>query len=113
MPVAIARLSTCWTRAIGSPTTRRWRCGERGAAVTHHPPFARMVGEVTARRLNGSPVAAMLRSLGSPENVYRQVATSSTRFSTVSKLHTMGAGPGFAEIVAVPVGGFPRSPEHS
>ena len=45
-----------------------WRAG---TDVTHHPEFARAVGEDAAERLNASPVAALLRSLGSPENVYR------------------------------------------
>jgi hypothetical protein len=53
-----------------------WRAGAR---VTQHPQFARAVGEDAARRLNTSPVAALFRSLGSPENVYRQIATSSTK----------------------------------
>jgi diguanylate cyclase (GGDEF)-like protein len=86
-----------------------WRAGAR---VTHHPQFARLVGEQAGRRLNGSPVAALLRSLGSPENVYRELAVSSTRFSTVSRLETIAVGPGFAEIVATANEGFPRSAEH-
>ena len=86
-----------------------WRAG---ALVTHHPQFARAVGEDTARRLRGSQVASMLRSLGSPENVYRAIATSSAKFSTVTMLDIAGAGPGFADVVAVAAGGFPRSPDH-
>jgi diguanylate cyclase (GGDEF)-like protein len=86
-----------------------WRAG---AEVTHHPQFARMVGEQAGRRLNGSPVAALLRSLGSPENVYAQLATTSTRFSTVSSLEAKTVGPGFAEIVSTPLHGHPRSAEH-
>jgi diguanylate cyclase (GGDEF)-like protein len=83
-----------------------------GARITHHPAFARAVGEDSARRLNGSPVASLLRSLGSPENVYRQIATTATKYSTVARLEAVDAGPGFAEIVATSVPGFPRSPEH-
>src|ERR1700722_12826475 len=41
-----------------------WRTG---AEITHHPQFAKAVGEDSARRLNASPVATLLRSLGSPE----------------------------------------------
>ncbi len=54
----------------------------------------------------------MLRSLGSPENVYRAVATGAAEFSTVTKLEVTEARPGFAEVVAVAVDGYPRSPEH-
>jgi len=86
-----------------------WRAG---AAVTHHPQFARVVGEDAAKRLNGSSVAALLRSLGSPEAVYRQIAESASKFGTVSKLEAVDVGPGYAEIEAVAVGGFPRSAEH-
>lgn len=54
----------------------------------------------------------MLRSLGSPENVYRAVATGAAEFSTVTKLEVTEARPGFAEVAAVAVDGYPRSPEH-
>jgi diguanylate cyclase (GGDEF)-like protein len=83
-----------------------------GGRVTRHPQFARLVGEDAARRLNGSPIAALFRSLGSPENVYRQIATSSTKYSIVTKLETVDVGPGFAEIIAVAVDGFPRDADH-
>ncbi|HLM85678.1 MAG TPA: EAL domain-containing protein [Solirubrobacteraceae bacterium] len=85
---------------------------QAGARVTHDPRFARAVGEDAARRLNGSPVASLFRSLGSPGEVYRRLAIGSTKFSTVSTLETVAVGPGFAEIVATPVEGFPRVPEH-
>ena len=83
-----------------------------GALVTHHPQFARAVGEDTARRLSGSQVSAALRSLGSPEKVYRAIATSAGEFSTVTKLSIIDAGPGFADIVATAADGYRRSPEH-
>jgi diguanylate cyclase (GGDEF)-like protein len=86
-----------------------WRAG---AEVTHHPHFARAVGEDAARRLNSSPVATLLRSLGSPEAVYGQIATTSAKYSTVARLEAVASGPGFAHIRAVPVEGFRRSVEH-
>lgn len=86
-----------------------WRAG---AEVTHHPQFARMVGEDAARRLNGSPMAALLRSLGSPERVYGQMATTATKYSVTSILEALDVGPGFAEIVSTPAEGFPRSADH-
>jgi diguanylate cyclase (GGDEF)-like protein len=86
-----------------------WRAG---AQVTHNPQFARLVGEEAGRRLNGSPVATLLRSLGSPDRVYEQLGTSASRFSTVSDLEAVAVGPGFAEIVATARSGFPRSAEH-
>jgi diguanylate cyclase (GGDEF)-like protein len=86
-----------------------WRAG---AKVTQHPQFARAVGEDAARRLNASPVAALFRSLGSPEKVYGQIATSSSKYSVVTTLEAVEVGPGFATIVAVPVDGFRRDADH-
>ncbi len=80
--------------------------------VTHNPQLPRLTGERAARRLSSSPVAALLRSLGSPENVYRQVATSASKFSTVARLDAVRAGPGYAEVTAEGTDGFPRSAEH-
>ncbi|HYB27040.1 MAG TPA: diguanylate cyclase [Solirubrobacteraceae bacterium] len=85
---------------------------QAGARVTHHPQFARSVGEDAARTLGGSQVAAMLRSLGSPEAVYRQLATGASKFSIATKFETIDARPGYAELVSTAVEGFPRSPEH-
>jgi diguanylate cyclase (GGDEF)-like protein len=86
-----------------------WRAGAR---ITRHPQFARAVGEDAGRRLNSSPVAALLRSLGSPEEVYRRVADSATRFSTVARLQALEVAPGRATIVSTAVEGFPRNPDH-
>jgi diguanylate cyclase (GGDEF)-like protein len=86
-----------------------WRAG---AEVTHHPRFARAVGEDAARRLNSSPVATLLRSLGSPEAVYSQIAVTASKYSTVAELRAVRSGPGFADIVAVPAPGFSRAPDH-
>jgi hypothetical protein len=84
-----------------------WDAGRR---VTRHPQFPRVVGEDAARRLNASPVANLLRSLGSPEEVYRQMALAAARFSTTANLEAVDAGPGYAEILATPAEGFPRHP---
>jgi diguanylate cyclase (GGDEF)-like protein len=86
-----------------------WRSG---ALVTHHPQFARAVGEDAGHRLGGSHVATLLRSLGSPESVYRQIATTATKYSTVAELEAVEWGPGFADIVAVPAQGFRRHADH-
>jgi diguanylate cyclase (GGDEF)-like protein len=85
-----------------------WRAGTE---LTHHPAFPRLVGEQAARRLKGSQVAALLRSLGSPEAVYRQIAATATKFSTVARLEAVDTRPGFAEITAEGVE-FPRSRLH-
>jgi diguanylate cyclase (GGDEF)-like protein len=83
-----------------------------GATVTHHPSFARAVGEDSGRRLSASPVAALLRSLGSPEAVYRTVSATAQKYSTVSTLRAIECAPGHAVIAAGQVDGFARSAEH-
>jgi diguanylate cyclase (GGDEF)-like protein len=85
---------------------------QAGARITHHPQFARAVGVDAARRLGSSQIAAMLRSLGSPEKAYVAVAKGAAEFSTVTRLEVTDAAPGFAEVVAVAAEGFPRSSEH-
>jgi diguanylate cyclase (GGDEF)-like protein len=85
-----------------------WRAG---ALITHHPQFARAVGEDAAERLRGSQVAALLRSLGSVERVYEQITTTSTKYSVVSTLETVRSAPGFAHVVAHAVDGFPPHPD--
>lgn len=86
-----------------------WRAGMR---VSQNPSFPTLVGRRAAMRLAASPVANLLRSLGSPEKIYHQIATTATKFSTVVRLEAIETGPGFAEIAAVPVEGFPRAAEH-
>jgi diguanylate cyclase (GGDEF)-like protein len=86
-----------------------WRAATR---VTQNPDLPRLVGQLAAKRRAASPVAALLRSLGSAERVYREISTSATKFSTVIRLEALETGPGFAEVVATPVPGFPRSAEH-
>jgi diguanylate cyclase (GGDEF)-like protein len=80
--------------------------------ITHHPQLARRVGEETVLRLLGSPVAEMLRSLGSAQRVYEMIATTAGRFSTVTRLEVLGCGAGWAEIVATNVPSVPRSIDH-
>jgi diguanylate cyclase (GGDEF)-like protein len=86
-----------------------WRAG---TGVTQNPQLPTLAGKRAARRLSASPVANLLRSLGSPENLYREITTGATKFSTVVRLESIAAGPGLAEIAAVPVDGFPRTADH-
>jgi diguanylate cyclase (GGDEF)-like protein len=85
---------------------------QAGARVTRHPQFARAVGVDAAERLGSSQIAALLRSLGSPEKAYAAVAKGAGEFSTVTRLEVTDARPGYAEVVAVAAEGFPRSVEH-
>jgi diguanylate cyclase (GGDEF)-like protein len=85
---------------------------EAATRLTQRPYFSRRVGEQAARQLASSPVAALLRSLGSPEALYRQMSVTASKFSTVSRLEEVEAHPGYAEITAVGVNGFQRSMHH-
>ena len=85
---------------------------DAGAAITMDPQFARRLGEDAAERLKASPVAALLRSLGSPEEVYRQMATTATKFSTAAVGEALEVGPGYAEIRFEPAEGLPRNAHH-
>jgi diguanylate cyclase (GGDEF)-like protein len=86
-----------------------WRTG---ASITMDPQFAWRLGEDAMERLKASPVAALLRSLGSPEEVYRQMATTASKFSVVAAGEAVQVRPGYAEIRMVPVEGFPRDANH-
>jgi diguanylate cyclase (GGDEF)-like protein len=86
-----------------------WRAGMR---VTHNPQLPRVLGQRAAERLASSPVAAALRSLGSPGKVYEQVATSATTFSTVVRMEAVEMGDHTAVLTCEPVEGFERAPEH-
>ncbi len=79
--------------------------------VTHHPALARVVGAEAGAQLGGSPVASSWRSLGSPEEVYRQLVSTSSKDSTVVRIEGIEIGSGFAEIEVGDVPGFPRT-EH-
>src|SRR3954471_20951845 len=56
------------------------------AVVLYDPEIGLHVGEETVRQHAGTPVATMLRSLGSPEAVYEQLTVGVSKFSTVTEL---------------------------
>ncbi|HEY3587187.1 MAG TPA: GAF domain-containing protein, partial [Myxococcaceae bacterium] len=86
-----------------------WRAGME---VTHNPQLPRVLGQRAAERLASSPIAAALRSLGSPGRVYEQVATSANKFSTVVRMEAVEVGEHTAVVTCEPVEGFARFPEH-
>lgn len=81
---------------------------EASARVTHDPQVARRAGEAALRELGGLPLATLFRSLGSCEEVYRRIACGFAELSRVSALEPIEVRPGYAEIVARPVGELPR-----
>ena len=67
------------------------------------------VGEQTVRQHAGTPVATMLRALGSPEAVYEQLTVAVSKFSTVTEL-LPEVEPGRAVVRARSRSGFARHP---
>jgi hypothetical protein len=85
---------------------------EAAARVTGDPHVGRRIGEDTVRQHAGTSVATLLRSLGSPEEVYRQMAKASSKFSTVTEMETMELAPGRALVRAQAREGFERARHH-
>src|SRR3954462_1407319 len=79
------------------------------ADVLGDPEIGLHVGEQTVRQHAGTPVATMLRSLGSPEAVYEQLTVAVSKFSTTTDLHPE-VEPGHATVSARSRNGFARHP---
>jgi diguanylate cyclase (GGDEF)-like protein len=77
--------------------------------VTHHRALARRVGAEAGAELAGSQFASLLRSPGSPEEVYRQLINTTARYSTIATIEIVELGRGHAEIAVRAVPGYPRS----
>jgi len=71
---------------------------EAAAEVTGDPAIARHVGEDAVSQYSGTQVATVLRSLGSPEEMLRQIATVAAKFSTVSDMEIAELSPGRAVV---------------
>ncbi|MEA2409848.1 MAG: hypothetical protein QOC77_409 [Thermoleophilaceae bacterium] len=77
--------------------------------VLDDPEIGLHVGEQTVRQHAGTPVATMLRALGSPEAVYEQLAVAVSKFSTTTDL-VPEVEAGKATVRARSRSGFPRHP---
>src|SRR5262249_30626005 len=84
---SVLRRGTTWT-----PYHTVVRLFRAGMEVTGAPDFAYAVGEEMLRQYDGSEVAALLRSLGSPGEVLRNVALTATKFSTATRLEAVEIG---------------------
>src|SRR5579884_2703984 len=58
---------------------------DAGQEVTGDELFARHVGERAIPTVTGSPVAEMLRALGSPEEAYRRIPATSAKMNLVTR----------------------------
>src|SRR5256714_12601760 len=81
---------------------------EAAAEVTGDQGIGRRIGEETVRQHGGTPVATLMRSLGSPQAVYEQLPVGVTKFSTVTELIPTAVEPGRAVIRAKARPGFTR-----
>jgi diguanylate cyclase (GGDEF)-like protein len=81
---------------------------EAAIELTGDPGLARRVGEEMVRQHAGTPVATLLRSLGSPEAIFDQLAVAVTKFSTVTEMRPLEVSPGRAIVEAKARPGFSR-----
>jgi diguanylate cyclase (GGDEF)-like protein len=80
--------------------------------ITGDPYVAREIGEETVRQHAGTPVATLLRSLGSPDEIYRKMALTGSKFSTLSTLAAVEVEPGRAVISSRPHPDYERHRHH-
>ena len=79
-----------------------------GVEVSGDEDLAQRVGEDTVRQHAGTPVATMLRSLGSPQAVYEQLSIAASKFTTVTELHPEHVVAGSAVVRAQARPGYHR-----
>jgi len=80
--------------------------------ITGDADIARRVGEQTVAQHAGTPVATLLRSLGSPEEVLGKIALTAGRFTTVTEMEAVDVTPGRAVVRACEREGFVRGRHH-
>jgi diguanylate cyclase (GGDEF)-like protein len=85
---------------------------QAAAEITGDPQIARRVGEEAVAQHAGTPVATLLRSLGSPEEVYRQITLTASKFTTITDLEPLLVEPGHSVIRSRVHDGFHRTREH-
>ena len=80
--------------------------------LTGDEQIARKVGEETLAQHAGTPVATLMRSLGSPEAIYGQITQAGSKFTAVSTLDAVEVSPGRAVIREQEIDGFTRTLAH-
>ncbi|HEX3433488.1 MAG TPA: diguanylate cyclase [Solirubrobacteraceae bacterium] len=83
-----------------------------GAEITGEENFARQVGAQMLYQHAGTQVATLMRSLGSPEAIFKAVAQASSKVSTVTVMTAIEAAPGEAVVSAEAREGFTRRRLH-
>ena len=80
--------------------------------LTGDQQIARRVGEETVAQHTGTPVATLMRSLGSPEAIYGAMSQAGSKFTTASVLEAVEVAPGRAVIRECAAPGFVRTVHH-
>jgi diguanylate cyclase (GGDEF)-like protein len=76
--------------------------------VTGDPTLPVHAGEDTVRQHAGTPVATLLRSMGSPEQILEQIAVTASKFSMVTLLEPVQVEPGRCVVSARARPGYQR-----
>jgi diguanylate cyclase (GGDEF)-like protein len=85
---------------------------EAAVRMTGEEDIVRRVGEDTVRQHAGTPVATLLRSLGSPQAIFEQLTLAATKFSTVIDLAPTEIEPGRVVVRAKAKPGYRRHRLH-
>jgi diguanylate cyclase (GGDEF)-like protein len=104
-PAAMLEDALTWTsyeRAVALLTA--------AASLSGDPDAGFHIGQEQLRQHAGTEVAALLRSLGSPGEVLRNVALSASKFSTVTEMDALEAGEAHALVTARTAGHLTRHP---
>jgi len=83
---------------------------DAAATMTGDPRIGRRIGEEAVRQHAGTPVATLLRNLGAPEEVFRQITLTVSKFSTVTEMEAVVAERGRAVVRSRASDGFIRHP---
>lgn len=81
---------------------------EAAREVTGDPDVGLRIGEELLRQHAGTEVAALLRSLGSPGELLRNVAATGSKYSTVTRLDAVRVGEWSATVTGEAITGFTR-----
>jgi diguanylate cyclase (GGDEF)-like protein len=83
---------------------------EAGVEVLNDPTLPRRVGAESVRQHAGSPVATLLRGLGSPEAILGAITTAAGKFTTVTEMEATEVRPGFSIVRSSAKPPFTRHP---
>jgi diguanylate cyclase (GGDEF)-like protein len=79
---------------------------DAGVELTGNESIGLHAGEESLRQHAGTPVATLLRQLGTPEAILQQTALVATKFSTITEMRPTHVEPGHATVVAVARPGY-------